>query len=126
MVVVASPSRPVIWFGVVGNAAIVVLWIVTRTFGTLVGPEPTTPEPIGVADSVATAFEVVIVVAGTWLAWSVRMTLALSSRLAWLGCHARPDERRPALRTRGCAAVKRAGRPVEGKLMVKARERRRG
>jgi hypothetical protein len=84
MVVVASPSRPVIWFGVVGNAAIVVLWIVTRTFGTLVGPEPTTPEPIGVADSVATAFEVAIVVAGTWLAWSVRMTLALSSRRAWL------------------------------------------
>ena len=83
-VVVASPSRPVIWFGVVGNAAIVVLWIVTRTFGTLVGPEPTTPEPIGVADSVATAFEVAIVVAGTWLAWSVRMTLALSSRCTWL------------------------------------------
>jgi hypothetical protein len=84
VVVVASRSRLVIWFGVVGNAAIVVLWIVTRTFGTLVGPEPTTPEPIALADSVATTFEVAIVVAGTWLAWSVRKRLALSSRLAWL------------------------------------------
>jgi hypothetical protein len=84
MVVVASRSRLVIWFGVVGNAAIVVLWIVTRAFGTLVGPEPTTPEPIAVADSVATAFEMAIVVGGTWLAWSVRMRRALSSRLAWL------------------------------------------
>ena len=84
VVVVASRSRLLIWFGVVGNGAIVGLWIVTRTFGTPLGPEPTTPEPIALADSVATAFEVAIVVAGTWLAWSVRMRLALSSRLAWL------------------------------------------
>lgn len=84
VVVVASRSRLLIWFGVAGNAAIVVLWIVTRTFGTLVGPEPTTPEPIALADSVATAFEVAIVILGTWLAWGVRMGLALSPRLAWL------------------------------------------
>ena len=84
MVIVASRSRLLIWFGVIGNAAIVVLWIVTRTVGTLVGPEPATPEPIGLADSVATAFELTIVVAGTWLAWSVGIGHALSSRLAWL------------------------------------------
>ena len=84
VVVVASRSRLLIWFGVIGNAAIVVLWIVTRTFGTIVGPEPATPEPIGLADSLATAFEMTIVVAGTWLAWSVRMRPALSSRRAWV------------------------------------------
>jgi hypothetical protein len=85
VVVVASRSRLLIWLGVIGNAAIVVLWIVTRTVGTLVGPEPATPEPIGVADSVATAFELTIVVAGTWLARSVRMRPALSSwRPAWV------------------------------------------
>jgi hypothetical protein len=84
VVVVASRSRPLIWFGVIGNAAIVVLWIVTRTVGTLVGPEPATPEPIGLADSIATAFELTIVVAGTWLAWSLGMRPALSSRLAWV------------------------------------------
>jgi hypothetical protein len=84
VVVVASRSRLLIWVGVIGNAAIVVLWIVTRTVGTLVGPESGTPEPIGLADSVATGFEMTIVVAGTWLAWEVRMRPALSSRLAWV------------------------------------------
>src|SRR5262245_16587690 len=58
MAVVASRSRLLMWVGVVGNAAIVVLWIVTRTVGTLVGPEPATPEPIALADSLATAFEI--------------------------------------------------------------------
>jgi hypothetical protein len=83
-VVVASRSRFIIWVGVIGNAAIVVLWVVTRTVGTLVGPELDTPEPIGLADSVATGFEITIVVAGTWLAWGVRMRQARSSRLAWV------------------------------------------
>jgi len=84
VVIVASRSQLLIWFGVIGNAAIVVLWVVTRTVGTLIGPEPAAPEPIGLADSVATAFELTIVVAGSWLAWSVRMSPASSSRLAWV------------------------------------------
>jgi hypothetical protein len=67
VLVVAWPSRPLIQFGVVGNAAIVVLWIVTRTAGTLIGPDAHTPEPVGVADSIASAFEVAIVLAGTSL-----------------------------------------------------------
>ena len=84
MLVVTTRSGLLMWLGVVGNAAIVVLWIVTRTVGTLVGPEPATPEPIGLADTVASAFELTIVVAGIWLAWSVGMRPALSSRLAWV------------------------------------------
>ena len=80
----ASRSPFFIWLGVIGNAAIVVLWIVTRTVGTLIGPEPATPEPIGLADSVATVFELTIVVAGTWLGWRVRTGPPLSSRLAWV------------------------------------------
>jgi hypothetical protein len=83
LVIVPSPSRRVIWVGVVGNAAIVVLWIVTRTVGTLVGPEPDVREPIAVADSVATALEVAIVGAGAWLALSVQRRHALSVRNAW-------------------------------------------
>jgi len=84
MLVVTTRSGLLMWLGVVGNAAIVVLWIVTRTVGTLVGPEPATPEPIGLADTVASAFELTIVVAGIWLACSVGMRPALSSRLAWV------------------------------------------
>jgi hypothetical protein len=53
MFVARWQPRLLIWFGVVGNAAIVALWIVTRTAGTLVGPDGDTPEPIGFADSVA-------------------------------------------------------------------------
>jgi hypothetical protein len=70
VMVVRSPSRSVLWLGVLGNAAIVLLWIVTRTVGTLVGPEPHTPEPVGLADASATAFEVVIVVIGVVLTQS--------------------------------------------------------
>jgi hypothetical protein len=84
VLVVTTRSGLLIWLGVVGNAAIVVLWIVTRTVGTLVGPEPATPEPIGLADSVASAFELAIVVAGTWLIWSGGMKPAQSPRLAWV------------------------------------------
>jgi hypothetical protein len=83
VLVLTTRSELLVWLGVVGNAAIVVLWILTRAVGTLVGPEPATPEPIGLADSVASAFELTIVVAGTWLAWSVGMRPAVSSRLAW-------------------------------------------
>ena len=84
VLVMRSRSRLLIRLGVMGNAAIVVLWIVTRTVGPLVGPELATSEPIGLADSLATAFEMTIVVPGIWLGWSVRMGPPLSSRLASL------------------------------------------
>jgi hypothetical protein len=84
MLVVTSRSRLLIWCGVVGNAAIVVFWIATRTVGTLVGPEPDTPEPVAVADSVATALELAIVFAGSLLAASARRRPALSLQLAWV------------------------------------------
>ncbi|MFL5980264.1 MAG: hypothetical protein ACJ74D_13965 [Gaiellaceae bacterium] len=62
--VVASPSRRLIWLGVFGNAAIVAAWIVTRTAGSPIGPDAGMPEPVGVADSVATVFELGVVVTG--------------------------------------------------------------
>jgi hypothetical protein len=74
LIVVRLPARSVIWVGVLGNASIVVLWIVTRTVGTVVGPEPHTPEPVGSADAVATALELVIVVTGAWLVMERRTT----------------------------------------------------
>jgi hypothetical protein len=65
---VTWPSRSLFWLGVLGNAAIVALWIVTRTAGTLLGPEPHTPEPVGLADTVATGFEAAIVACALLLA----------------------------------------------------------
>jgi hypothetical protein len=64
------PTKALFWLGVLGNAAIVALWIVTRTAGTLAGPDPHTPEPVGLADTVATGFEVAIVAGALWLAIS--------------------------------------------------------
>jgi predicted branched-subunit amino acid permease len=74
VMVVRSSSRSVIWLGVLGNASIVFLWIITRTVGTLIGPEPHTPETVGLADALATAFELVIVVTGAWLITEGRST----------------------------------------------------
>jgi hypothetical protein len=60
------PTRPLFWLGVLGNMLIVGLWVLTRTAGTVVGPEPSQPEPVGLADSIATGFEVALV-AGAFL-----------------------------------------------------------
>jgi hypothetical protein len=66
MLVLFRPSPALYLAGVVGNAAVVAAWIVSRTTGLPFGPEPGEPESVGTADSVATAFEVLIA-AGTVL-----------------------------------------------------------
>jgi hypothetical protein len=81
--IVSSPSRLLIWLGVFGNAAIVALWIVTRKAGTLVGPDAHTPESVGVADSVATAFELGVVFAGPWLARGIRSNRGTGPSVVW-------------------------------------------
>lgn len=81
--VMASPSRLLIRLGVFGNAAVVALWVVTRTVGTLIGPDPTTPESVGVADSLATAFEFGVVLAGPLVAVGTASNGGTARRLAW-------------------------------------------
>jgi hypothetical protein len=90
LLTVRSPTPIVWWSGVLGNAAIIALWVLTRTVGTLVGPDAHTPEPIGVADAAASGLELAIVLAAVTcatarrsnrrLAWSVAgLTLALTT-----------------------------------------------
>lgn len=62
--------RRVILVGMLGNAGIVALWIVTRTAGLPFGPEPGMPEDIHGTDALATTFEVVVVMAAIALASS--------------------------------------------------------
>ena len=50
------------------NGAVVVVWVLSRTVGVPLGPEPWTPEPKGVLDVIATVLEVVLV--ATALLWS--------------------------------------------------------
>jgi hypothetical protein len=84
LLVVAGPSRRMFWFGVVGNALIVALWVVTRTVGTIVGPGASDPEAVGLSDVVATAFEAVIVVGAIMLAMRGIPARGSMRRAAWL------------------------------------------
>jgi Na+-transporting methylmalonyl-CoA/oxaloacetate decarboxylase gamma subunit len=63
LLVLVRPSPPVYLAGAVVNALIVVTWIVSRTTGVPVGPEAGEPEAVGFPDTLASAFEVVLVVA---------------------------------------------------------------
>ena len=54
-------SRRLLLAGVVGNAAIVLLWALSRSVGLPVGPEPWTPEGVGLLDVLSTLYELAVV-----------------------------------------------------------------
>lgn len=63
----AWPSRLLLEIGVAGNAAVIVLWILTRTVGIPVGPEAGATERTGLLDVTATLYEAAAVGLGVWL-----------------------------------------------------------
>jgi hypothetical protein len=65
--VLRKPSRTILTAGIVGNAALVILWLVTRVTGLPVGPEPWSPESFGLPDVVASVFEVALVLSSVVL-----------------------------------------------------------
>ena len=69
--VVIAPSRLIYLAGAAGNAAIVAMWIVTRTAGIPAGPGAGEREAVEFADTLATAFEVVLVIGALALARTV-------------------------------------------------------
>ena len=54
---VRVPSPRLVALGLVGNAAVVVIWLVTRTVGLPFGPEPGETEALGWPDAITTSFE---------------------------------------------------------------------
>jgi hypothetical protein len=60
--VVARLSATVYLAGALGNGLVVALWVVSRTTGLPLGPEPWSAEGVSVIDAMATAYEVVAVV----------------------------------------------------------------
>jgi hypothetical protein len=58
--VLLLPSPGVYLLGLVGNAVVAVTWVFSRTTGLPLGPESGEPEPVGVADAMASAFEVLV------------------------------------------------------------------
>jgi len=69
--VVVAPSRLIYLAGAAGNAAIVALWVVTRTAGVPAGPGAGEREAVEFADTLATVFEVLLVVGSLILARTV-------------------------------------------------------
>jgi hypothetical protein len=71
--VVVAPSRLLYLAGAAGNAAIVALWVVTRTAGVPAGPGAGEREAVEFADTLATVFEVLLVVGALALARTAPM-----------------------------------------------------
>lgn len=63
IVAVVDLRRSVLWLGALGNGLAAILYVVTRTYGSLVGPEASTPANVGFGDIVSTVLEVLIVLA---------------------------------------------------------------
>ncbi|HEY2959393.1 MAG TPA: hypothetical protein VGM21_14500 [Actinomycetota bacterium] len=61
LVAAMRPSRLVWAAGAIGNALVVLVWVVSRTRGWPVGADAGGPEPVGVADGLSTAYEALIV-----------------------------------------------------------------
>jgi hypothetical protein len=64
LVVVAGlnwPSRKLWRWSAVANAAVVVIWVASRTTGVPIGPAPWTAEPAGLLDVACSAYELAIV-----------------------------------------------------------------
>jgi hypothetical protein len=59
---VVRPTRPLLVAGVAVNSAIVAVYLVTRTVGDVIGPDPHDVEPIGFGDLFCTICEAVLVV----------------------------------------------------------------
>ena len=60
LVVCRRPSRRLVLAGAVGCLLVVGLWVMSRTTGMPIGPEPWRPEAVGVIDAIATADELTL------------------------------------------------------------------
>lgn len=70
------PSRLLLVLGVMGNGGIALVWLLSRTTGLPVGPEPWTREQVGWTDVVATALEVVAIL----VVWALLRTRRMPNR----------------------------------------------
>lgn len=52
-----ATTRAIWWIGATLNITIVLVWLLSRTVGIPIGPEPWTPERVGLVDVVAGIFE---------------------------------------------------------------------
>ncbi|HYZ98187.1 MAG TPA: hypothetical protein VE575_05505 [Acidimicrobiales bacterium] len=80
---IVRPTRRVLALGAGGNAAVIGVWATSRLWGVPVGPDAWSPEPVALADALATGLEAGIVVVS--LAVLLRPALAQLSLRPSLG-----------------------------------------
>lgn len=86
--VLLRPSRPLLLAGALGSAGVAAAWLLSRTAGLPLGPEAWSPEPLGVPDLLATAFEVVIAIGVLVLIRARAARVRLAPRRAAAGTRA--------------------------------------
>ena len=69
---VFRPSRWLVWAGALVNAAVIAVYVVTRTVGDVIGPTPHAVEQAGFGDALCTALEAVVVAGCLWLLVSTK------------------------------------------------------
>jgi hypothetical protein len=65
--VIIRPARWLLWAGGLVNAAVIVVYIGTRTVGDVIGPTPREVEPVGFGDVLCTVLEAIVVAGCLWL-----------------------------------------------------------
>ncbi len=67
IVAIARPSRTLLYGGVILNAGVVAVYVVTRTIGDVIGPGAHSAEQAGFGDVLCTALEAIVVAGCAWL-----------------------------------------------------------
>lgn len=81
--VVLRPTRQLLIAGIVANAAVIVVWVLSRTVGVWVGPNATVSEPATYPDILSTALEALIVVGGILVLFAPRL-MSRGVHLRWV------------------------------------------
>lgn len=120
LLLVVRPSRVLYMGTLIGNAALVATWLASRTVGLAIGPDAGSPEEVHVIDSLATAYELlVIVLLGALLAGRASTTRHPTEGQHDIGRHGprrsrphHPGHRGPpCARLRGFPRAARGSRP---------------
>lgn len=82
--IVIRPGRWLLWAGAVVDAAVIAVYIGTRTVGDVIGPTPRAVEPVGFGDVLCTVLEAIVVAGCLWLlAGTAGRRVRRSQLVAW-------------------------------------------
>ena len=82
---IVLPSRRLLLVGLVGNALVVLVWLLSRTIGLPIGPEAGAPEAAAFVDVLSTILEVGIAAGTAMLVFRGRPRSSVRGPAVWLG-----------------------------------------